>query len=147
MNGHTLGALRQFLHYSVPEAARLLAASEQRPQGVQERTWRHWESERVPVPLDMAERVREVLDWRADALGTAVKVLREQLAGLEADATIELWLPASAEVYVASGAEAWQWRPYCSIVAELAAMDTRIELVADSGSAEQIAKKARLSRN
>lgn len=143
MNGPTLGALRQLLHFSIPEAARLLAASPERPQGVQERTWRYWESGKVPVPADIAAQVRDVLQWRSAACAAAANVLRGQLAEVGADDVIELRIYGSLEDYVATGAPAWRWRPHCSIMAELAAIDARITLTLEPSRADDAAAAAR----
>jgi hypothetical protein len=62
---HTeLQALRRFLFYSAPEAARWVAADEDRPRGVDERTWNRWESGARPIPENIAASVADLVRWR-----------------------------------------------------------------------------------
>lgn len=64
MTPRQLEALRKHLHFTVPEAARWVAASPERPRGVEERTWNRWESGKVAVPSNIAERIVELVRWR-----------------------------------------------------------------------------------
>jgi hypothetical protein len=64
MNGPELSALRRLLFFSTAEAARYIAADEQRPHGVEERTWNRWETGKQPVPPNIAAAVRFLVDQR-----------------------------------------------------------------------------------
>lgn len=68
MNNLELQALRHLLFFSVPEAALLLASSDDRPTGVQERSWRRWEDGTNPVPDNIAQQILRLCEWRAKAL-------------------------------------------------------------------------------
>lgn len=68
MNNLELQSLRHLLFFSVPEAATLLAASDDRLAGVQERSWRRWEDGSVPIPANIAQRIIELCTWREQAL-------------------------------------------------------------------------------
>lgn len=77
MNAPELQALRRLLFLSSPEAARWVAADEERPRGVDERTWNRWESGRVSIPRNVAARVLELVAWRAAAISSALEALAE----------------------------------------------------------------------
>ncbi|MDO9094427.1 MAG: DUF1870 family protein [Rubrivivax sp.] len=82
MNAPELQALRRLLFFSVAEAARYLAADEQRPSGVEERTWNRWEAGKVPVPANIASTVRQAVQYRA----SAIEAMCAQLAQASASA-------------------------------------------------------------
>lgn len=63
-----LQALRRLLHYSAPEAARWVAADDERQTGVEERTWNRWEAGARPGPPNIAARLLELVAWRAQRL-------------------------------------------------------------------------------
>lgn len=60
-----LHALRRWLCFSGPEAARWIAAEDDRPKGVEERTWNRWEAGARPVPDNIAARVLQLVAYRA----------------------------------------------------------------------------------
>lgn len=107
-----LQALRRFLFYSAPEAARWLAADEQRPQGVEERTWNRWEAGARPVPDNIAARVASLAAWR----GQVVAAGRQ--AGAQAGRPLVLVVYDDADDWPAHGALR---RPHQSAAAQLLA--------------------------
>lgn len=68
MDNATLEAVRRLLFYSRPEAARYIAAGNERPNGVSERAWRMFESGELPVPLDVRKKTRALIIWRAETI-------------------------------------------------------------------------------
>lgn len=67
MTPRQLEALRKHLHFTVPEAARWVAADAERPRGVEERTWNRWEAGKVAIPANIAARMVELVRWREAA--------------------------------------------------------------------------------
>lgn len=127
MNPATLQALRRLLFFSVPEAARWIAAGADRPDGVTERTWRTWESGLRPVPEDVATAIHAMLAWRKTALAAgeqaikdAHRSMRARGGGMEAAGHITWYVSADAWVR-AEPHHPQMWRPHCSVVAELCA--------------------------
>lgn len=128
MNAPELQALRRFLFFSAAEAARYLAADEDRPQGVEERTWNRWESGKLPVPPNIAATVRQAVAFRETALQqvTAAVMQARQEQGTP-DQVVLLWY---AEL------DDWPhqpvlWRPHQSALAwSVAASPDLIHLVA-----------------
>jgi hypothetical protein len=124
MTAPELASLRRLLFFSAGEAALLLAASLNRIAGVQESTWREWENGIKPVPEEIAEIVRRLCEWRANAVTltcAAIKEAKEQ-AKLKTPAeewdmvivwyaTLDDWLTLNDRVPV-------MWRPQCSVIAE-----------------------------
>ena len=70
MQAPELQALRRLLFFSAAEAARHLAADEERPQGVEERTWNRWEAGKMPVPGNVADAVRQAVAYRSEVIET-----------------------------------------------------------------------------
>lgn len=125
MNNLELQALRHLLFFSVPEAALLVAASPERVDGVQERTWRRWEDGSIAVPDNIAERLRKLCKWRA----TAVEVTRAAISDAQYDLPDDLvvvWYSTLDDWASLSGREPILWRPQCSVVAEAVALGARL---------------------
>jgi len=115
MTPATLQALRRLLFFSVPEAATLIGR-------VTERSWRMWEHGERTIPNDVQESIVDLCHWRAQALTTAEK----QIAALHvrhgpAASVALLWYQSLDDWATLPGREPAQWRPQCSVVAELAA--------------------------
>ena len=113
MTPRQLEALRKHLHFTVPEAARWVAADAERPRGVEERTWNRWEAGKVAIPMNIAERMFELVHYRR-ALVELLK--RDLFPELEAGrSVVMIWYDDRADwtdqpVY---------WRPFQSALAEL----------------------------
>jgi len=129
MNNIELQALRRLLFFSVPEAARLVAASNDRPDGVQERTWRRWEDGTLAVPDNIAQTMTDLCDWRRIAIGA----MRKQIDSTGDDADIVLiWYDILDDWVSMPGREPILWRPQCSVVAEAAGMGLGLVLFDNS---------------
>jgi hypothetical protein len=122
MTPATLQALRRLLFFSVEEAALLVAASPERPQGVSPRSWQYWERGERPVPADVTETIQRLCAWRAQAIATADAAVASMRARHGAPADVVLvWYQTIDDWASLAGREPLQWRPQCSVVAELAA--------------------------
>lgn len=124
MNGSTLEALRRLLFFSRPEAATLIGASPDRPRGVSDRAWRMFEAGELPVPADIADRIGELVRWRAHALATAESQILELRARLPRGAAPDIrlcWYESLDDWATLPGREPIQFRPQQAVLAELAA--------------------------
>jgi len=128
MNAPELQALRRLLFFSAAEAARYLAADEDRPQGVEERTWNRWEAGKMPVPPNVAATVLQAVAYRDQAIQQiTAEVLRTRQDQGAPEYVALLWC---AEL------DDWQhppvlWRPQQSALAwSVAASPGFIRLVA-----------------
>lgn len=110
-----LQALRRLLFFSVEEAALLIG-------GVSPRSWQYWERGERSIPADVAETVRRLCAWRAQAIAAADSSLRELRGrgGREA-ALVLVWYQTLDDWATLPGREPLQWRPQCSAIAEIAA--------------------------
>lgn len=107
-----LQALRRFLFYTAPEAARWLACDGQRPQGVEERTWNRWEAGARPVPENIAARVLSLAAWRAAVVAAG------RLAGARVGCPLVVVVYDDADDWPGPGALR---RPHQSAAAQLLA--------------------------
>ena len=115
MNGQTLQALRGFLFFTAPEAARMIGA-------VQERSWRRWEADGAPVPNDVQATLRDLIEARELMLKHAnaeIEGAGENEVVLTYYTNLDDWLAAPI-----------MWRVHCSAMAELASLGKNIKLVA-----------------
>lgn len=122
MNQTTMQALRRLLFFNVDQAARYLAASADRPDGVSARSWQMWEAGERPIPADVIAQISALCEWRSTAreaagaqIAAARKARGEQHEALPPAlvyyTAIEDWLPREARL----------WRPHCAVMAEIAA--------------------------
>ena len=114
MNGLTLKALRSFLFFTAPEAARMIGF-------VQERSWRRWEAGGAPVPTDVKVGIRALIISREMLLKqyiSDIKKAGDKPVSLTFYTSIDHWLDAPV-----------MWRIHCSVMAELAANLKNIELL------------------
>lgn len=110
MTPATLQALRRLLFYSIEEAAQLLAAGPDHPNGVSPRSWQYWERGDRAIPPDIVDTVTSLCDWRARQIAAAGRGGR----ALVWYATLDDWMSLSTRRRI-------HWRPHCAVVAELAA--------------------------
>jgi len=115
MTPRQLEALRKHLHFTVPEAARWVAAAAERPRGVEERTWNRWEAGKVAVPPNIAARMLELVSYRdqqVDVLGDMhwPELAAGRLASLVWYDDREDWIGLPEH-----------WRPHQSAMAQLLA--------------------------
>jgi hypothetical protein len=127
MNHLELQALRRLLFFSVPEAALLVAASPDRPTGVQERTWRRWEDGTLAVPENIAAQMFELCSWRGEALAGLHGAISHAHGthGDELDVVL-LWHESLDDWLTLDGRDPILWRPQCSVVAEAVALGARL---------------------
>ena len=124
----TLQALRRLLFFSVPEAATLIGQ-------VTERSWRMWEHGERTIPQDVQQAIVDLCQWRAQALATAEKKIAEIQGRHGPAASVALlWYQSLDDWATLPGREPAQWRPQCSVVAELVARHDA-QLVAFDGPA------------
>lgn len=138
MNGATLAALRRLLFFSVPEAARWVPVASDRPQGVEDRTWNRWEAGKVPVPANIAERMRELVNW-ADAAEQKALARLGKLPSDQPFAPRLVWYAEADDFYE----HPLYWRPHCAVMARLAAKYPSIELVQFDAQAYQQWRQAK----
>lgn len=86
--------------------------------GTSERAWKHWEAGARPVPPDVAQRVRELADWRSRAIDAGLAELgkMKKRHGEPADIAL-VWYQNQSD---------WpndpaMWRPHQSVCAALVA--------------------------
>lgn len=124
MTPATLQALRRLLFFSTDEAAELIG-------GVSVRSWHYWERGGRPIPQDVADTIRELVAWRQRAIDATLAQLDELRTLHGEPQTITLtWYP-TREAWLArdDGEPPIYWRPHCSVVASVAAMDERVTIV------------------
>lgn len=130
MNGFELEALRRKLMYSVAEAARLVAADDSHPEGIEERSWNRWEAGKGR-PLTLAWNRLVELDRHADSCYArtrdaiqADRQLREggpacpeiAVLGQNGRPTRLVWYREEEDFHLRARV---YWRPYCSVLARL----------------------------
>jgi len=114
MNSTELQAIRRHLFFSVAEAARLISHTS-------ERAWRNWEHGIAPVPADVAEKMSSLCDWRSEMIDSMDRFLVNAIERNKFNGMGILWY-ASADDYVSlPDRDLIQWRPHCSVIAELVA--------------------------
>lgn len=137
MNGSNLEALRRRLFYSVAEAARLVAADEGHPDGIEERSWNRWEAG-VGRPLtvvtrrlaELGEQRDMSLEMAREAIKRRVQLLESgwmgpaiAVPGDEGQPTRLVWYREADDFHLKARV---YWRPYCSVVAQLVAEDLAV---------------------
>lgn len=128
-----LQALRRLLFFSRQEAAILVAASVERPEGVSDRAWKMWEEGERPIPADVAARLLGLAAWRSVAIQSAQTQIENSIAQLPADAEAEialLWYEHMDDWISLAGRDPVHFRPQQSVVAEVLARITKTKLVA-----------------
>jgi hypothetical protein len=129
MTGIELEALRRLLFFSRPEAAALVGEAS-------ERAWNLWESGQRQVPADVADRMVQLVEWRAQALQTARAAIQDaQAAHGEPIGIALVWYSRVEDWMSLAGREPWLWRPHCSVMAELVATEPLADLAAFDGPA------------
>lgn len=140
MNATELQALRRLFFFSTLEAATLVAASPDRPAGVNERAWKHWEAGAREVPADVAKRMRMLFNWRTVAIGTMNDAVEDaqDAAGGSASALALCWYTALDDWASLPGREPILWRPQCSVLAEIVGEHSQARLVPFDGPAYRV---------
>lgn len=120
MNGQTLQALRGFLFFSVPEAARIIAQ-------VQERTWRYWEAGRGNIPADVEQKIKSLIAFRqllTERISVQIQFL-ESMHGSREDVRLTYYENLD-DWMTQEGAEPICWRPHCAAMAHAASLGARL---------------------
>lgn len=100
----------------------MIAAGPDRPQGVSPRSWQYWERGERAIPADVIDTVLRLCAWRGQALAGAEASVASIRARHGAPAEVVLvWYQTLGDWASLAGREPLQWRPQCSVVAELAA--------------------------
>lgn len=66
---------RRLLFLTVLEAARNVACTEERPDGVSERAWNRWEAGEAPIPPQVAANLQALVDKRQAELAQIARRL------------------------------------------------------------------------
>ncbi len=128
-----LKAIRQLLFFSIEEAAGLVAATPEKPNGVHPALWMDWEQGKKRIPEHIEDTLVDLLDFRLAAIETAT----EKLHGGDEDddeseyeeeddeddqpSLVAIWYEQLDDFMTLPGYTEILWRPQCSVVAELIA--------------------------
>ena len=131
MTPTTLRALRKLLFFSAKDAAKLIAANAETPQGVSEEIWRQWESGTHPIPANIANRMKELNDWRSEALAATADNIRVQItekAGLP-ESVFVIWYDTLEDWMSLPNREPIMWHLQQAVCASLLGMFSIVKLV------------------
>lgn len=131
MTPTTLQALRRLLFFSRQEAALLVAASAECPQGVSDQQWQRWENGEQPIPVDLARKITELVDWRATALAATADAIRQQIKdkGGIPEAVFIIWYDSLDDWKSLPNRDPLMWRIQQAVCAALAGMFSTVCLV------------------
>lgn len=136
MTPTTLQALRRLLFLTRQEAALLVAAGPDRPNGVSDRSWRQWEDGERSIPADVAHNIQALAAWRETALAGALAAIREQTGKRGQPAGVDvIWYEHIDDWITLPGREPILFRPQQSVCAALAAAVPTVRLVVFDGPA------------
>jgi hypothetical protein len=130
MTPTTLQALRRLLFFTPQEAASLIAASAEHPLGVTDQQWLRWENGDQPVPIDLARKITELVDWRATALAATADTIRQQIKdkGIP-EAVFIIWYENQDDWKSLPNRDPLMWRLQQAVCAALAGMFSTVCLV------------------
>lgn len=131
MTPTTLQALRRLLFFKIPDAARLIAATPEQPQGVPEQTWQEWECGNQPVPEYVTQKLMELNEWRSAALDATADNIRLQMKekGGKPDSIFVIWYDSLEDWTSLPNREPVMWRLQQAVCAALMGMFSIIKLV------------------
>lgn len=115
MSPKHLAALRKLLHFSAAEAARYVTASQDRPHGVEDRTWNRWEAGHAPIPPNVVHTMLHLAAWRRTILAGLKVIHADALGGKPHGPVALLWYDELEDW----PGDAVEWRPWQSAVASL----------------------------
>ena len=130
MDQFTLQALRRLLFFTRQEAASLIAASDEHPLGVSERSWRMWEDGTRLIPDDVIEVITRLINWRERAIDAGLSQIEAMAVSRGEATTISLvWYDTHEDWMSLVGREPLFYRPHQSVVATIAAASESCRLV------------------
>lgn len=94
--------------------------------GTSHRAWQHWEDGKRAVPADVADRMRELCDWRERTIDTILDAVDDNIECLDKPESIPLVWYANMCDWLG---EPILWRPHQSACAELLASEPLVRLV------------------
>ena len=136
MTPTTLQALRRLLFFTPQEAASLVAADAEHPQGVSEPQWQQWEDGAQAIPADLARRITELADWRSTALAATADTIRQQIKDKGVpEAVFIIWYESLDDWKSLPNRDPLMWRLQQAVCAALVAMFSTVRLVAFDAAA------------
>ena len=131
MTPTSLKALRKLLFFTVQEAAQLIAASPDQPQGVSDLVWQQWEDGRAPIPEFVATRINELNEWRSMALDATADNIRVQMKekGGKPESIFVIWYDKLEDWKSMPNREPIMWRLQQAVCASLLGMFSIIKLI------------------
>ena len=122
--------MRRLLFFTAQEAARLVAASPERPQGVSDEQWQQWEDGEQPIPADLAHKITELVDWRSTALAATADTIRQQIKDKGVpEAVFIIWYENLVDWESLPNRNPLMWRLQQAVCAALVGMFSTIRLV------------------
>jgi hypothetical protein len=121
MTATELQALRRLLFFTQQEAASMIS-------GTSHRAWQHWEDGKRAVPADVADRIRELAEWRETAIDSMLDAIQQNIAahgGIEPESIPLVWY-ANMQDWLG---EPVMWRPHQSACSALVALNDLVRLV------------------
>ena len=130
MTPTTLQALRRLLFFTPQEAALMVAANSESPQGVSEQQWQQWEDGGQPIPAGLASRITELVDWRSTVLAATADAIRQQIKDKGVpEAVFIIWYESLDDWKSLPNREPLMWRLQQAVCAALAGMFSTVRLV------------------
>ena len=131
MTPTTLKALRTLFFFTVPEAARHIAASKTEPQGVSKQCWQQWENGEAPIPQSIAARMKELNEWRSlalDATADNIRIQMKEKSGTP-EAIFVIWYDTLEDWLTLANRDPAMWRLQQAVCAALLGMFNIVKLV------------------
>jgi len=131
MSPTSLKALRSLLFFTVQDAAQLIAASPDQPQGVSDLQWQQWEDGSTPVPEYVSTRMNELNDWRSMALDATADNIRVQMKekGGTPESIFVIWYDSLDDWKSLPNREPVMWRLQQAVCASLLGMFSIVKLI------------------
>ena len=127
----TLQALRRLLFFTVQDAAHLIAAANRSRKTGWEQQWEQWENGEIPIPENVAEKIRELTEWRSTALAATADNIRAQIKekGGMPDSVFVIWYDSLEDWLSLPGRDPVMWRPQQAVCPSLMGLFSIVRLV------------------